>query len=813
VSVDALFQDLRYAARSVVRARGFAVGATLALALGIGATTALFSVVWAVLLKPLPYHAPDRLVVILHGDDVNNPVSPADYLDLRRTARSFSGMAAAQAWSANLSAGGRTERIPALQVSPRLFHVVGVGPLMGRALHGSDDDGADSHQVVISHAIWTLRFGADRAIVGRSIQLNGEPYTIVGVMPETFRFAPFWQTQAELWVPLDLSSRRADRAGRSLRLFARLADGVTLDAARAEVRVLNDRLARLHPDTNRGLTAGVALLAEKSERRVRPMILATFAMAATVLLIACANVSTMNLARAIGRSRELAVRVALGAGGARLARLLLAEGLLIGAVGASIGLAIAVVAMKTLVRFLPPDALPPHAAITIAWPVALFAMASAVGCGIVTTVAPVLQARLRGPGEALRSEGRASTSSRSSRTLRQTMVGIEVALAFTLLASAGLLARTLLAMRDIDPGFRTHGAAAMSVSTDGTSSSSPSERVRFFTAVLDRAAALPGVTAAGTINHLPLVGDVWTFGFRIEGRPAPDQGNEPRAVYRVASPGYFRAIAQPLLAGRGFDARDTAAGLPVAIVNKSLAARWWPNGDVLGARLAFTSSGGGAPIYLTIVGIVGNVRQSELTSEAADEIYVPLAQRPGDDPSRSAMTIVVRTTSEPGALLPMLRNAVWAVDRQAAVYEGITLDDVLDREVWRERLATDLVGAFALVALILTAVGIHGILAYTVSQRTREFGLRLALGASTRSVRALASREAGLPVMMGLVAGLLLALASGRALQHLLVGTQPIDPWVLMATIALLVLTAGAAGWRPATRASRIDPAVALRSD
>jgi putative ABC transport system permease protein len=811
--VDALLQDLRYAARSIVRARGFAVGATLALALGIGATTALFSVVWAVLLKPLPYHAPDRLVAILQGDDVSDPVSPADYLDLRRAARSFSGIAAAQAWSANVSAGGRTERIPALQVSPRLFDVLGVGPLMGHALHGPDDGGGDSHLVVIGHALWTRRFGADRAIVGKRVQLNGEQYTIVGVMPEAFRFAPFWQTQAELWVPLDLNRRRSDRSGRSLRLFARLADGVTLDAARAEIRVLNDRLVRMHPDTNRGLTAGVALLAEKSDRRVRPVILATFAMAAIVLLIACANVSTMSLARALGRSRELAVRVALGAGRARLTRLLLAEALLIGSVGASVGLVIAVVAVRALVRFLPPDALPPDAALTIAWPVALFAMLAAVVCGIATTVAPALHVRLRTPGEALRNEGRASTGSRSSRTLRQAMVGVEVALAVSLLASAGLLARTLLALRDVDPGFRPHGAAAMSVSTDGTSSSGPTERVRFFTTVLDRAAALPGVTAVGTINHLPLFGDVWTFGFTVEGRSAPDPGTEPHAVYRVASPGYFRALAQPLVAGRDFDARDTAGGLPVAIVNKSLAARWWPNGEALGARLAFTSSGDDASIYLTIVGIVGNVRQRELTGEAADEIYVPLAQRPGDDPSRAAMTIVARTTGEPGALLPMLRNAVWTVDRQAAVYEGITLDEVLDREIWRERLAADLVGAFALVALILAAAGIQGILVFTVSQRTREFGLRLALGASSRSVRALAAREAAVPVLLGLAAGLLLALASGRALQHLLVGTRPTDPWVLMATVALLALTAGAAGWRPAARASRVDPAVALRGD
>jgi putative ABC transport system permease protein len=259
-AVDALMQDVRYAGRSLVRARGFAIAAALALALGIGATTALFSVVWAVLLKPLPYHAPDRLVTILHGDEVNNPVSPADYLDLRGAARSFSAIGAAQAWSANLSADGRTERIPALQVSPRLFDILGVPAALGRVLTGPDDGRGDSHLVVIGHELWIRRFGADRAVIGKRVQLNGEGYTIVGVMPDAFRFAPFWQTQAELWVPLDLNPRRADRGGRSLRLFARLAEGVTLQAARAEMAVLNDRLVRAHPDTNRGLTTGVASL-------------------------------------------------------------------------------------------------------------------------------------------------------------------------------------------------------------------------------------------------------------------------------------------------------------------------------------------------------------------------------------------------------------------------------------------------------------------------------------------------------------------------------------------------------------------------
>jgi putative ABC transport system permease protein len=809
--LDVLVQDLRYAARTLARARGFTLTATVALALGVGATTALFSVVWSVLLQPLPYRAPDRLVTILHGDEVNGPLSPADFLDFRRWSRSFSGMAAAQAWGTNLSGDGRAERVPAMQVGATMFDVLGVGAVRGRTFATGEDSPAGAHVAVIGHGLWMRRFGADPAIVGKRIRLNGELYTIVGVMPPGFRFAPFWQTAAELWVPLVLEDRRADRGGRSLRLFARLADGVTVDEARAEMWGLNDRLVRAYPDSNRGLTTGVMRLSEKAGSRVRPMIVATFGMALIVLLIACANVATLSLARALGRSRELAVRAALGAGRIRLIRLLLAEGLILGAAGAVAGLLLAVATTTALAKLLPPDALPPYAALSLSYPVVAFAVGAAVLSGFITTILPVWHLRLRAPAEALRGEGRASTGTRSSRVTRRVMVTIEVALAMTLLASAGLLGRTLLALRQVDPGFRAEGASALSVSTDGTVLSSAADRVQFFDGVLSRVAALPGVTAVGAINHLPLFGDVWTFRYLVEGQPAPDPGDEPRAIYRVASPGYFRAMAQAIIAGRDFDRRDTADGVPVAIVNEALAKRQWPRRDALGARLAFTTSG--TPTYLTIIGIVGNVRQQELTLEPSAEIYVPLAQRPGDDPSRSAMTIVARSPSLPASLLPSLREAVWAGDRQAAIYESVTLAEVLEREVWREQLAADLVGLFALIALILAAVGIHGILAYTVSQRTREFGLRLALGASQRSVRRLAAREAAVPVAIGLAVGVALALVGGRLIQHLLVGVAPNEPRIFAATVAVLAAVATLAAWRPAARASRVNPAEAFRAE
>ena len=805
-----LFADVRHAARGLRHAPGFAVSTVLALTLGVGATTALFGVLWAVLIRPLPYHAPDRLVTILHGPTASAPVSPADYLDLRRHAHTVTDIAAAQAWGASLFADGRAERIPALQVSGTLFRVLGVTPSLGRAITEDDTAAGQGHVAVISNGLWRRAFDSDPNVIGRPVRLNGEPFTVVGVMPPTFRFAPFWQTQAELWVPLVLDARRMDRDGRSLRLFARLKDGVSLAQAQAEFTVLTTQLARDYPDTDERLTTGVTALSEKASGPLRPVVLAIFGLAGAVLLIACANVATLTLARVISRGRELGVRAALGAGRGQLARLLLCEGAIVGTLGALSGTALAWASLGALRRFLPPAALPPHADLSMSTPALAFGLIVALCSGLVATLLPLLHIGERALAEAVR-DGRAPTGSPASRRTRATLVGIEVALAVVLLVAAGLLGRTLLALRQVDPGFNPRGAVALSVSLEGASEESTRNVPRFFTDVVSVLATLPGATAAGAINHLPLAGDLWSLSYVIDGQPAPRPGDEPHAAYRVITPGYFRAMAQAVLSGRDFDRRDDEAGAPVAIVNATLAHRWWPHGSAVGQRVAFNSQHAGDPPR-TIVAVVSDVLQAGLTTTPMDEIYLPLAQRSETDPGHAAMTLVVRGGGDaPVALLPQVRDVVRRADAQAAVYDALTLDEVMDREVWRERLASNLTAAFAVVALLLAALGIQGIVSHAVSSRVREFGVRLALGATPASLPRLAMREALLPVLVGLGGGVVLAVAAGRLMTSLLVSVGAGDPLVFTAMVTTLAIASAVAAWRPAARIARLDPSAALR--
>ena len=576
--------------------------------------------------------------------------------------------------------------------------------------------------------------------------------------------------------------------------------------------MLTARLARDHPDTDEGLTTGVTALADKASGPLRPVVLAIFGLAAAVLLIACANVATLTLARVVARSRELAVRAALGAGRSRLARLLLCEGAIVGAIGAASGTALASASLIALRQFLPAAALPPHADLSLSTPVLAFGFVAALGASGIATLLPLLHLGDRAMADAVR-DGRAPTGSPASRRTRATLVGIEVALAVVLLVAAGLMGRTLLALRHVDPGFTPAGAASLTVSLQGASDRSAHDVPRFFSDVLTHVAALPGVTAAGAINHLPLAGDLWSLSYAVGGQPAPRPGEEPHAAYRVVTPGYFHAMGQSVLSGRDFDSRDDEGGAPVAVVNATLARRWWPNAPAIGQRLTFSPQHDGDPPR-RIVAVVADVLQAGLTTAPMDEIYLPLAQRPEGDPGHAAMTLVVRVGgSSPASLFPAVRDVIRRAEPQAATYEALTLDEVMDREVWRERLAADLTSAFAVVALLLAALGIQGIVSHAVSSRVREFGVRLALGASPSSLPRLAMREALSPVICGLGAGLLMALAAGRLMTSLLVGVGVSDPLVLGVTVGALAAASAFAAWRPASRIAQLDPSAALRDE
>ena len=574
--MDTFVRDLRYAGRILLREPGFTLLAVLALALGIGATTAIFTVVDSVLLRPLAYKDPDRLVVALHGPTASRPVSPADYLDYRRSARSFERLSAAQAWGATLSGGERPELVSGLQVSADLFDLLGVPPLAGRTFVEGDDEPGRDRVVVLSDALWRRRFGADPAVIGRSISLSGEPYVVVGVMPPGFRFAPFWNTRAEMWVPLSLARRLEDRAGRSLRLFGRLADGVSVRQAQAEMSGLAARLELAHPDTNTRLGITVLPLLDKVVSGIRSTLLALMAMVTFVLLIACANVANTLLARASGRQREIAVRTALGAGRAQVIRQLLTESVLLAVVGAIAGLVLAIWGIRWLLAVLPPGSLPRQQDVGLDVRVFGIAAIATLIAGLVTGLVPALQLVRTSISSAFQDGSRGATEGSGRKRVRSTLVTGEVTLALVLLVGAGLMGRTMLKLSAVDPGFRIDHLAVATISLAGTGYAEPAARYPMFLRVRERLASLPGVTAVSAINHLPLAGDVWNLGYTIDGRPTPAPGDRWSAVYRIVQPGYFEAMALSLVEGRDFTSADSASAPHVAIVNKAMADRRWP---------------------------------------------------------------------------------------------------------------------------------------------------------------------------------------------------------------------------------------------
>ena len=807
--MDTFLRDARYGLRVLIKEPGFTLLAILTLALGIGATTAIFTVVDSVLLRPLPYADPDRLVVALHGPEASAPVSPADFLDYRREARGFDGLAAAQAWGVTLGGGDRPELLAALRVSADLLDLLGVPALLGRTFLAGEDQRGREAVVVLSYGLWQRRFGGDRSIVGRQVTIDGEPSTVVGVMPASFRFAPFWQTRAELWAPLPLSDRAGDRDGRSLRVFGRLKAGVTAAQAQQELAAIAARLEREHPHTNTGLSITVRPLLDKVVSGIRGTLLALMCMVTFVLLIACANVASSMLARASGRQQEVAVRLALGAGSWRLIRQLLTESLLLAAAGACVGLALAAWSVRWLMALVPPGSLPRQQDVSFDSGVYLAATAATLIAGMVTGLVPALQIVRPTLLTAFQAASRGSTDGGDRKRARSLLVAAEVALALVLLVGAGLMGRTMLALNQVDPGFRIDHLAVAGVSLAGTPHGNPGARYSMYERVTERLGRLPGVTSVSAINHLPLAGDVWNLGYTIEGRPAPEPGRRWSAVYRVVEPGYFATAGIPLLAGRDFAPTDRDTSIPVAIVSKALADRRWPGQSPIGHRLHLPGPGDRqGPV--TIVGVVSNVRQGDWTSAPSDEVYVALVQRSAEF-GLAGMTYVLRTSSDPAAVAATVPAAIGELDRGVAVSAVTTMEQVVADAVWRQRLTAQLTGAFALVALVLAAIGIHAAVGYAAVRRTREFGVRIALGGTPRQVQALALSEGLLPVLVGIGAGTVMAIGASRFAGHLLYGVAPIDPLSFCASIGSLLLVAAAAAWVPARRASRQDPIAALR--
>ncbi|MES2306661.1 MAG: ABC transporter permease [Gemmatimonadota bacterium] len=804
-------RDARYAFRSLRRTPGFTIAAILALGLGIGATAAIYTVVSAVLLRPLNYPDSDRLVVVLHNE--RSPVAPANYLDWRRESRSFEAMGAAEMWGPNLSGQEPAEKLPALRVTADLLPLLRTRPLLGRVFRADEAEPGHERVVVLSYGLWQRRFGGDPAVIERSILLDGESYQVVGVMPQDFQFAPFWATNTQLWAPRAFTSQTAaNRGAQSLRVFARLRDGVSLEAAQAEISLISKRIERLYPDVPPNTT--VRTLQETVVGQVRPALLVMMGAVAVLLLMACANVAHMLLARAATRQREVAVRSAIGATRERMIRQFITESLVLSGLGCVAGLSLAWLGTRAIVAWAP-GTLPRAATITLDWHIVGFTLFLGLVTGLIFGVAPAWQSAGQDLNTVLRDGARGSSEGGVRARARDVLVGSQFALAVVLLVGAGLLTRSFIALQRVDPGFVPEGVATMIVSVGGTREAPPAVRAGFFPEVLRRIRAIPGVTAAGAINHIPIAGDSWGQTFWIEGRPAPAPGVRQGATWRIVLPGYFATMGIPLTRGRDVTEQDRLGAPEVVIVNQYLADHYWPGEDPIGKRLTIDDPAEGAR-WITVIGVSKNTIRSDWAAPAAEELYLPFLQ------DNSFMTglgrgnyfsYVVRTAGNPTAVIPAIRATIADIDPAVPISAVATMDEVVATANGGPRFYLFLLSTFAIVALTLAAVGVYGVMSYAVSRRTHEIGIRMALGADPALVRRSILQRGLLVAMSGAGIGVAVAILLTRAMTTLLYGVTPGDPFTFVTVPLVLALVALLASWLPARRATRIDPLRALRQD
>jgi putative ABC transport system permease protein len=806
--METLLQNLRYTIRALRKSPGFAAVAVITLALGIGANTAIFSVVNAVLLRPLPYKDDSRLVVILNKG--RNPVSPANFIDWRSQSQVFSHMGAAEYWTANLTGTDNPEKLWALHITPEILPMLGVQPLLGRVFLPEEQEAGKEHEVVLSYSLWQSHFAGSPDVIGRSVALSGEKYAVIGVMPREFKFAPFWAT-AQLWAPLVLGSRLTDRGGGSLRVFARLKPGVTLEQAQAEMAGITGRMEREFPGTNQDMQ--VLSLREKVVGNIRPALLVLLGAVGFVLLIACVNVSHMLLARAAARREEIALRTALGAGRWDVFGQLLTESMALALLGGGAGLLLAVWGVRVLLA-LSPAAIPRVETVGVDGHVLLFALVISLFTGLAFGMAPAWRATSVNLSDALKEGKRGSSQGLHRDRLRGLLVGSEFALAVMLLAGAGLMVRTFLALQHVDPGFDPHGVLSLVVGVAGTEQAAAGHTGNFYQEVLQRVSVVPGVQSVSGINHLPLAGDEWGFPFHIEGRPPEPPGRDLVATYRAVFPGYFRTMSIPILRGRDLTDADDLRAPGVVIVNDYIARRYWPGEDAIGKRITFDDPARN-PSWLTVVGVAKNTARSNWVSPPEEEVFLPYLQNRAyldmPSPPFAYLTLVVRTGLDPAVLAPAIRGAIHSLDTNIPLSEIQTMDHVVAEATGQSRFYMVLLGAFATVALVLAGVGIYGVMSYSVSRRTHEIGVRMALGAQGRDVLKLVVFQGVVQALAGVAVGLAGALALSRLMVGLLYGTRPTDPATFAAVVVVLSGVAIAASYIPARRAAKVDPMVALR--
>jgi putative ABC transport system permease protein len=804
-----MFRYLRFSLSQIRKAPAFTAIAIATIAIGIGANTAIFSVINAVLLRPMPYAEPDRLVTILHNGE--NPVAPANFLDWQKQNDVFESMGAAQAWTPNLAGDGAAESLIGMEVTHEVLPLLGVRPLLGRWFLSEEDVPGKDRVVVLSHRLWMRRFGGNPDIVGQTIRLHGEKHVVVGVMPERFRFAPFWDTQAEIWRPMGLGERATSRGGESLRIFARLKPGVTLAAAQSQMTTITARLEQQFPGTNRNVT--VQLLRDKAVGEVRPALLVLMAAVGFVLLIACANVAHMLMARGAARQREIAVRAALGAQRGQIIQQFLVESVLLSVAGGVAGLALAFWGVR-LIRLAASAPLQRFGAIEVDWRVLLFTALVSVTTGVLFGVAPAWQAGQVDVQDELRSAGRMGGEARRHVRLRNVLVGSEFALALVLLTGAGLMIRTLYALQSIDPGFNPDRVLSAVISLAGSEQADPARRLTFYEALLQRVAALPGVESVSAINHVPLAGDQWGSSFAVQGRPAPKAGEMPNAVYRVVLPGYFRTMNLSLQRGRDIADSDKLDTPGVVVINETMARQYWPGEDALGKRITLDDLDKN-PQWLTVVGIARDARQDTWTGTPRAEMYLALRQSKEYLQALSGhfeyITLVTRTKGDPATVTGEIKSVLASMDKNVVMTEITTMQEAVQEANAQSRLELWLFVGFAATALLLAALGIYGVMSYSVTRRTQEMGIRMALGAARSDVVRLVLRQAMMLAVVGTACGVAAAFMLSRFMANLLFGVKPNDPVTYAVVVTLVIAVAAVASYVPARRATRVDPVRALR--
>jgi putative ABC transport system permease protein len=804
-----LCRDLLFGARMLWRDPGYTSVAALTLALGIGANSAVFGIVDAVLLRPLPYPASERLVLVWATSEkrgtTEDVVSYPGFEDWKARSLSFDGLAAMTTRGMTLSGGDAAELVPALQATPDLFEVLGVRPALGRTFRPEESEPGASRVALLSDGVWKDHFGGRSDILGRTVRLDEETVTIVGVMPKGLKIAA--GAQERLYVPI---VRDPSRGHGFLRVVGRLREGVSIQKAQAEMDLLARALAAAHPDTNQGVGARIVPLVEAQVGDARRGLLILLGVVALVLLVACANVANLMLVRGASRQKELAVRAALGAGRGRLVQQLLAESLVLAFAGGGLGLLVSIGSSRLLVALLSRSfALPRLETAETDIRVLGFTALVSLGTAIVAGLLPALAAASDDPAGSLRESSRSATAGARSRRLRGAFVIAETALALVLLAGASLLLRSLLILRGTSPGFVSERVVTVDVRLPRSRLAHDAERLRYFQDLVARVAAVPGVRASALVANLPLGGGSDSLGFHIPGRPDPAPDPAFTADFNIASPGYFRTLGIPLLAGREFTAQDTAASTGVVVINESAARRFWPGEDPVGRDIVL--AGGTRPdAVLRIVGIAGDVRQSGLGIDPSPEIFLCHLQ-PG--PPWPWLVLVARTEEEPLALAGAIRSAASSLDRDVPIAQVRTLDEVLSSSLAEPRVYASLLGCFAALALGLALVGLYGVVSFTVAQRTHELGIRLALGAGRADILKLVLRQGLGLALCGTAAGLLGSAVLTRVLGSLVQGVRPGDPPALAAAAALLLLATLGATYLPARRATHVDPITALRSE